>query len=148
MVTRKIYSTLDFLSDVGGVVSIALLFITQVVSFVNFDYLMNTLISQVYLTESLKGALQRRLQLRLGLGGDEEKKRIRIGCSMRYTGFCAAFCGCCCRGGQRRRALEQARKEWLDETDIVSIVRRQRLMQMALNYLVPQKKLAEFKRLS
>ena len=49
-----------------------------------------------------------------------------------------------CKRSRKYIAMEKAREMLAEETNIISVIRRQRFMRQALRYLLPEKKMMEF----
>ena len=62
--------------------------------------------------------------------------------------FCASYCPCRPKRSRRDKSLEAALEELQRETDVVALIRQQRLLVRAVKSLVPAAKVQEFEKLS
>ena len=133
-VERTVYNSLMFLGDVGGFYGILISLVFQFLSLTHFQKMENTLTSYLFLARSnepLKSDSQ--YSLKEGLQS----------CLPR----CFLRCGCL-RRSKRDIDFEKARERLSSELDIVKLLRRLRLYNLALRSLIPSDDLLEMEKKS
>lgn len=139
MIQRTQYSVLDLASDVGGMGRVLVAGSTVVLAILNYDYLDNYLASRLF---QIKIHQQPPRKGEFKAKSDDTSHTVSLKpskwCGVKhlcYTLCCRQFCS---RGlkNKRARSMELVRKTLAQETDIVALVRKQRLFMKALNRLM------------
>ena len=140
-VERSGYTILDLLSDVGGISGLLFSGAALLLSILNHNYFDNYMVSKLYkLRTSQRNTV-------------EDSYLVK---PSRWSGtadFCiSVFRSCCTKGSSRsyrhRQALQNARKQFEQETDIVNIIQSRRLLKNALNLLLPKAEIKELEQSS
>lgn len=134
---RTGYTTLDVLSDVGGIQSILMSAMAMLLSVWNYNHFDNYMASRLYQVEraSPPDSSSRKTTTRAEYRQMEPWRFLNI-CEWLYDHLPSCFKSKRCRKMQRMREFQKARDELTSEINIIEIVRSRRLIYQALLLLL------------
>ena len=152
------YTFLDLLSDIGGVQGILLSFFSILVSVFNNTYFDDYLVSKLFKyrepaprRQSHHSGLRSSSQRRVAPEPSIDHVNAQQFQQTRYCGICSFIlslipsCCLCCPLNRNQRALSEARSMLESETDLVGLIQKLRLFQLAIEQLVPYDRLTRLK---
>ena len=122
-VDRVVYNSFMLLGDVGGLYGILVPLVSTLLGFLNFQKSENKLVQELY---SLETTLEAAKQSVI--------REIMQSCSQR-----------CLRRNRREELFEKARSHLNDDLDVVTLLKKLRLFDLAIRKVVTAEDLADFK---
>ena len=125
LVERSGYTIFDLLADVGGISGLLFSVASYLLSIFNSNFFDNYLASKLFTLGSRDS------------DGKTSHHPIQTSTWCGIGEYCASLCARCCGRNLSRkdRAMRAAREELAHETDIITLIRSQRLLKMVISQI-------------